>query len=152
MVLRASVARRSAQRLGLALAGATLLCGCLGDLPPDPEDQSLEIIVGNPDPEHGPCLLNVDEVGAGLHEVTPMSMAGNATVRILDPSGAVVFERAVGEHPATGGGREVLEQEQGSVRLDAGDHRVECTVSGGTSTVDLVVVPARPGFEEGGAR
>ena len=144
------MASRRGQRLGVAIVGATLLSGCLGgDLPSDPETQSLEIIAGNPDPEHGPCLLNVDEVGAGSHEVTPMSMAGDATVRILDPSGAVVFERAIAEHPAEGGGHEVLEEEQGLVRLEAGHHRVECTSSDGTHTADLLVVPARPGYEEG---
>jgi len=121
----------------------------MGDPPPDPEVQSLEIVAGNPDPEYGPCLLNVEEVGAGSHEVTPMSMAGDATVRILDPSGAVIFERAISEHPADGGDLEVLEHEQGSVRLEAGDHRVECTSSDGTHTADLLVVPARPGYEEG---
>ena len=142
---------RTAPRLGAALVGATLLSGCLGgDVPSDPEDQSLEIVVGNSDPEYGPCLLNVDEVGAGSHEVTPLSMAGDATVRILDPSGAVLFERAIGEHPVGGGGREVLEEEQGVVRLEAGDHRVECTSSDGTHTADLLVVPARPGYQEDG--
>jgi hypothetical protein len=83
---------------GTRLAGVVLLCGCLGDQPPDPEVQSLEIVVGNADPEHGPCLLNVEEVGAGTHEVIPVSMGGSATVRIVDPSGAVLYERAVEEH------------------------------------------------------
>lgn len=106
--------------------------------------------MGNADPEYGPCMLNVVEVGAGSHEVTPMSMAGDATVRILDPAGAVLFERSIGEHPAEGGGHEVLEEEQGSVRLEAGDHRVECASSDGTHTADLLVVPARPGYEEAG--
>ncbi len=144
------MASRRVQRLGLALAGATLLCGCFGDPPPDPEVQPLEIVAGNPDPEYGPCLLNVDEVGAGTHEVTPLSLAGNATVRILDPSGAVIFERAIEEHRLEGGGHEVLVEDQGSVRLGAGDHRVECTLSDGTHTTELLVVPARPGYEEGG--
>ena len=121
-------------------------------MPSDPETQSLEIVVGGADPEFGPCVLNVDEVGAGTHEVTPMSTAGDAVVRILDPSGAVLFERAVAEHPVEGGGQEVLEEEQGSVLLEAGDHRVECASSDGTHTADLLVVPARPGYEEGGTR
>jgi hypothetical protein len=85
----------------------------MGDLPPDPEVQPLELIVGNPDPDHGPCLLNVGEVGAGTHDVTPMTMAGKARVRILDPSGAVVFKRTMRQHPAEGGGREVLQQLRG---------------------------------------
>ena len=112
----------------------------------------MEIVAGNPDPEYGPCLLNVDEVGAGTHEVTTMSMAGDATVRILDPSGAVTFERAVEQHPLEGGGHEVLAEEQGSVRLEAGEHRVECSVSGGTHVIELLVVPSRPGYDEGRTR
>lgn len=106
--------------------------------------------MGNSDPEYGPCLLNVDEVGAGTHDVTPMSMAGSATVRILDPSGEKIFERAIEEHRLQGGGHEVQEEDQGSVRLGAGDHRVECTASDGTHTTELLVVPARPGYDEGG--
>ena len=111
----------------------------------------MEIIAGNPDPEYGPCLLNVDEVGAGTHDVIPMAMAGSATVRIVDPTGAIVFERVVEEHALQGGGHEVLEEDQGSVRLGAGDHRVECTVSDGTHVTELLVVPARPGYDEAGA-
>ena len=149
-VRRRLVPGRIAQRLGLALAGATLLCGCLGDPPPDPETQPLEIIAGNPDPEYGPCLLNVDEVGAGTHELTSMSMAGSATVRILDPSGAVIFERRLDEHAAEAGGHEVQGEAPESVRLGPGDHRVECTLSDGTHTTGLLVVPARPGYDEGG--
>jgi hypothetical protein len=131
---------------GFALAGIGLLSGCMGDPPPDPEVQPLEIIVGNPDPDYGPCLLNVEEVGAGTHEVTPVTMAGKARVRILDPSGVVVFKRTIQEHPAEGGGHEVLEEEQGTVRLEAGKHRVECTLTDGTHSTSLRVVPARPGY------
>jgi hypothetical protein len=109
----------------------------------------LEIIAGNPDPEYGPCLLNVEEVAAGTHEVTPMSMAGPVTVRIVDPSGAVIFERAIDEHSLEGGGHEVPLGDEGSVRLAAGEHRVECRLSDGTHTVELLVVPARPGYEQG---
>lgn len=133
------------QRFGLAIAGIGLLSGCLGDPPPDPEVQPLEIIVGNSDPESGRCLLNVDEVGAGTHDVTPMTMAGKAKVRILDPSGAVVFERTIEEHPAEGGGLQVPRTDQGSVFLAAGEHRVECILADGTHATSLRVVPARPG-------
>lgn len=146
----AFVAGRTVQRLGVALAGVTLLCGCLGDPPPDPEVQPLEIVAGNPDPEYGPCLLNVDEVGAGTHAVTSLSVKGRATVRILDPSGAVIFERAITEDASEGGGHAALVEDQGSVRLGAGDHRVECVLSDGTHTTELLVVPPRPEYEEGG--
>ena len=141
----------TARRLAVALTAAASLCGCLGDPPPDLEVQPLEIVAGNPDPEHSPCLLNVDEVAAGTHDVTPLSLAGQATVRILDPSGAAVFERTIEEHRLQGGGHEVLPEDQGSVRLGEGDHRVECTVSGGTHSTALLVRPARPGYEEDGA-
>lgn len=137
---------RTAQRLGIALAGIGLVSGCMGDPPPDPEVQPLEIIVGNPDPEYGPCLLNVDEVGAGTHDVTPVAMAGKARVRILDPSGAVVFKRTIQEHPAEGGGHEVVQEDQGTVRLQAGEHRVECVLADGTHATSLRVVPARAGY------
>ena len=137
----AFVAGRTAQRLGVALAGLTLLCGCLGDPPPDPTVQPLEIIAGNPDPRYGPCLLDVNEVGAGTHEVAPLSLQGKATVRILDPSGAVIFERAIEAAASEGEGREVLGEDPGSVRLEAGDHRVECVLSEGTHTTELLVAP-----------
>ena len=139
------MAGRTGQRLGVALAAVTLLCGCLGDPPPDPEVQPLEIIAGNPDPGYGPCSLNVDEVGAGTHEVTPLSLDGKATVRILDPSGAVVFKRTIQEHSAEGEGHEVMQKDHGTVRLRAGEHRVECILADGTHSTSLRVVPARPG-------
>jgi len=142
------MASRTAQRFGIALTGMGLLSGCFSDPPPDPEVQPLEIIAGNPDPEYGPCLLNVDEVGAGTHDVTPMSLAGKARIRILDPSGAVVFKRAIEANPAKGGGQEVMLEDQGSVRLGAGDHRVECILTDGTHFTTLRVVPARRGYEE----
>jgi hypothetical protein len=75
----------------------------------------LEIIAGNPDPEYGPCLLNVDKIGAGTHEVTPIIEEGRATVVILDPSGDVIFKRTLDEPHAT-----IQPDEQGSVRLAQG--------------------------------
>jgi hypothetical protein len=129
----------------MTIAGVVLLSGCFGDPPPDPEVQPLEIIVGNPDPDYGPCLLNIGQVGAGTHEVTPILMAaGPARVRILDPSGVVVFERTLEEHPAEGGGHQVPAADQGAVRLAAGEHRVECVLVDGTHATPLRVVPARP--------
>jgi hypothetical protein len=136
---------RSAQGLVLALAGAGLFTGCLADPPPDPEVQPLEIIAGNTDPDYGRCQLNVEEVGAGTHDVTPMTMGGKARVRILDPTGAVVFERTIDESPAEGGGQEVAPSDHATVLLAAGEHRVECILADGTHSASLRVVPARPG-------
>ena len=102
----------TAQWLGPTIAVFGLLFGCsFADPPPDPEVQPLEIVVGNPD--RGPCLLNVHEVGAGTHDVMVLSMAGEATARILDPSGKVLFKRNVKHHPAEGGGLVVTEEDQG---------------------------------------
>ena len=139
----------TAQWLGPTIAVFGLLFGCsFADPPPDPEVQPLEIVVGNPD--RGPCLLNVHEVGAGTHDVMVLSMAGEATARILDPSGKVLFKRNVKHHPAEGGGLVVTEEDQGSVQLGAGAHRVRCTTSEGTTSVRLRVVPARPGYDQSG--
>jgi hypothetical protein len=107
--------------------------GCFADPPAAPEVQPLEIVVGNPDPKYGPCLLNVDEVGAGTHDVTPGffggkgngTLAGKATVRILDPSGAAIFERTIEEHRLSeeeGGGIVIPPEDTGFVRLGEGNH------------------------------
>ena len=138
--------------LGSALAGASLLCGCMGDPPPDPEVQPLEVVAGNPDPEYGPCILNVPQVAVGTHDVTAFSMGGPATVRIVDPSGRALFTRAVPGGAAEGGGPEVSAGDDQSVRLAEGKHRVECVLPTGTHTIDLLVAPARPGYTQGGLR
>jgi hypothetical protein len=136
-------ATRAVRHLAPTLASIALLSGCIGDPPPDPENQPLEIIAGNPDPTYGPCVLNVDEVGAGTHEVMPLTLAGEARVRILDPSGAVVFKRRIEEHSTEGGGS--VENVAGTVRLESGDYRVECILADRTHSTSLRVVPARPG-------
>ncbi|MFP5252679.1 MAG: hypothetical protein ACLGH4_02660 [Actinomycetes bacterium] len=133
------------RRLGLTLAGVALLSGCLGDPPPDPDIQPLEIVVGHPDPDHDQCLLNVEEVGAGTHEVTPVTTAGKARVRILDPEGAVLFERTVHPAPPEGEEGEVVLEDPEAVRLEEGGHRVECIVADRRHSTGLRVVPAEPG-------
>jgi hypothetical protein len=127
-----------------------LLGGCaLSDAPPDPEVQPLEIIAGSSVRPERPCLLNVSRVRAGTHKVVIGSESGPATVRLVDASGRAVLQRRVDSHPAEGGGFEVNESDQGSVRLDTGDYRVECRLRGkGAYTVRLRVDPARPGFGE----
>lgn len=142
MGLSAKALALTAQRFGIAFAGMGLFSGCMGDPPPEPEVQPLEIIVGNPDPTYGPCVLNVDEVGAGTHGVTSVAMAGSARVRIVDPSGAVVYERAIQEEPAMIESEDVMQEDQQTVDLQAGDHRVECILADGTHSASLMVVPA----------
>ena len=130
---------------------ALLLSGCLSDEPPPPEEQPLEVIVNAPDSDYPECALNVDEVGAGTHEVTPISSVDGARIRIVAPSGKVVYRRTTHVKRAEGGGLEVTEEDLGSVRLRAGDYRVECVRPDKTLTQTLAVVPARPGFEPGQA-
>jgi hypothetical protein len=77
-------------------------------------------------------------------------LAGKATVRILDPSGAVIFKRTLESQAAKTGGHEVMLEDQGSLPLGTGNHRVECILSDGTHTTELLVAPARPEYEEGG--
>ena len=67
---------RVLRRVGVAFAAPPLLFGCFGDPPPDPEVQPLEVVVGNPDPKFGPCILDVQQVAAGTHDVTAISMGG----------------------------------------------------------------------------
>ena len=138
------------QRGGVALAGTSLLCGCMSDPAVDPEVQPLEIVAGNPDPKYGPCILNVEQVAAGVHDVVAIPMGGPATVRIVDPSGRAIFRRAVQGGAAEGEGSEVLAGDDQSVRLAERQHRVECVLPTGTHTLDLLVVPARPGYTPGG--
>ena len=64
------------QRVGVALAGTSLLCGCLSDPAVDPEVQPLGFVAGNPDPKFGRCILDVQQVAAGTHDVTAISMGG----------------------------------------------------------------------------
>lgn len=141
--------RRGAQRFGAALAGASVLSGCyFSDEPPEPEVQPLEIIAGEPDPKYEPCVLNVDEVGAGTHEVMPISVEGRATVRILDPEGDVIFKRTVDDDD--GADSTIPPEWERSVGLQPGNHRVECILPDGTHTVELLVVPARPESKNSG--
>lgn len=120
-----------------------LLAGCLGDPPVDPEVQPLEVVVGS-----GTCVLNVPEVGAGMHAVMVVHELGNAagsrggTARLLDAGGTVLFEGDTTEHRASE-----------PVRLEEGTYRVECAPDDGPgSSVALRVKAARPGYglEDGG--
>lgn len=144
--------RRPPSALVLA-AGAPLLTGCLfADPPPPPENAPIEVVATSSVKPDEDCLLNRDEVGAGPHQVVLISEQGPADVRVLDETGRPVFEGHVepqdGEHlPEEVEAHEVPPTPL--LRLAAGTYRVECTPEGGpTSTADLRVVPARPGFED----
>lgn len=143
--------RRTALSAALAVA---LLAGCFSDPPPPPEVQPLEIIATNSVQPDRFCQLNVPEVGAGPHEVHLISELGPAVVRVLDPDGTVILEETV--VPQVFEGDEDPQDlpvgqlpEVPVLRLGAGVHTIECMPDGRTtSTAELRVVPARPGFED----
>jgi len=139
-------------RLAWAVGAVVLLGGCvMGDPPPDPEVQPLEIVAGSSVRPDRPCILNVRSVRAGTHEVVLISESGPARIRIIDSSRRAVFQGRADSHPAKGGGFEGTEGERGSVRVVAGDYQVECSLRDkGTHITKLHVDPARPGFDEQG--
>ena len=129
--------KSSGSRPTLAAAAASLLlAGCFGDPPPDPEVQPLEVVVGSRSQPDQPCILNVDEVAAGDHEVSVISeREGAARVVLRTAAGSVVFEAS--------GGQPAPEEAPASVTLTPGDHLVQCLSDGAVlGEVPLRVVPA----------
>lgn len=150
-----TVSRRVAGARLSTAAALPLLAGCtfMGDPPPAPEVQPLEVVVGSQMRPENPCILNVRQVGAGTHDVIVISESAQATVRILDGAGVVVFETEEAQpNPQMAGEQEVRALEAGPdrrVRLESGSYSVECApVDGRVSRTTLRVVPARPGFED----
>lgn len=81
------------------------------------------------------CMLNVDALAPGDHDVLVVAVDARSRVRIVDPSGAEVF-RAAGEPAAAS-------PVDGSVSLEVGTYRVVCDIEdGATATVPLRVRPA----------
>lgn len=127
-------------RRRLAVTALLLATGCTGDPPPEPEVQPLEVVVASRTADQ-PCLLNVPEVAAGEHEVSVLAERA-ATVLIRDSAGTVIFQADATTQDPDG----PLVAVQGSVRLSAGEHVVECRPEGAaTSTTGLRVAPARTG-------
>lgn len=147
-------------RVGFALLGLLALSGCsaldpLSDGPVDPEVQPLEVVVNSHSRPETPCLLNVDKVRAGNHDVTVIGESGHARVRIVDERGRVVFRTdnagqrietdADGEVTIIGGEGEGMGP---TARLAAGRYTVECRPeTGEAGEAALRVLPARPGHD-----
>lgn len=106
------------------LAALASLSGCFGDPPPAPEVAPIEVVVGSRGTPSGPCLLNRDEVAAGVHDVTVIAERGPARVVLTDETGDVVLD--VGAAPGSVG-------QVASVRLDEGHHVVRCRIEGGAA-------------------
>jgi hypothetical protein len=95
--------------------------------------QPLEVVVGGP---AGACVLSLDAVAPGVHEVVVIAQGSTARVVIRDPSGRVVFRD---EEAADGSAGSDLP----GVRMGIGSHRVTCSSDEGTrGTAQLRVVPA----------
>ncbi len=144
--------------VAVALLGLWGLPGCaaldpISDPPVDLEVQPLEVVVNSRSRPETPCLLNVEKVRAGDHDVTVIGESGYARVRIVDGQGRVVFRTDnAGQRIETDEDGEVTiigGKEEGMgppARLKTGTYTVECRPeTGETGEVALRVLPARPG-------
>jgi hypothetical protein len=107
----------------------------------DPSVQSLEIVVDSLTGKG--CVLNVEEVGAGNHEVVVIAVASPSRVRIVNRSGRVVYEAsAEPQDPEDQEEGEAAGTAPGFVTLTEGRYRVECRSDGGTNeSAELNVLP-----------
>ncbi len=138
----------------LTTLAVALLAGC-GDPPPDPEVQPIEVVVNSDSRLSTPCLLNVDEVRAGNHEVSIVGVSGYAQVNIVDEDARVVFRSDnAGQRIETNDAGEVTiygAEGKGTgppARLEAGTFTVQCRPENGVAgEATLRVLPARAGHE-----
>ncbi len=143
--------------MGLATLGLLALPGCAGldpisDGPEDPEVQPLEVVVNSPSRPDTPCLLNVEEVRAGVHGVSVIGESGYVRIRIRDERGRVVFRTDnAGQRIETDedGNKTIIGAGEGDgppARLATGTYTVECRPrTGEAREAALRVLPARPG-------
>jgi hypothetical protein len=85
----------------------------------------LEVVAGSSVQPEQPCLLNRDEVGAGVHEVLVVAELGAATVRLEDARGQVLAQWDVDPGAGEGG------HQTGEVRLSEGQYLFACELAGG---------------------
>jgi len=145
----------------LAVVTAALLGGCAGleplsDPAPDPEVQPIEVVVNSDSRPQTPCLLNVDEVRAGNHEVRIVGVSGYARVDIVDEDGRLVFGTDnAGQRIETNGAGEVTSIHGGDgegsgspARLGPGTYTVQCRPKNGApGQATLRGLPARAGHK-----
>jgi hypothetical protein len=143
----------------LTLVTTVLLAGCaawdpISDPPPDPEVQPIEVVVNSDSRPKTPCLLNVDEVHAGSHEVSIVGVSGFARVNIVDENARVVFRMDnAGQRIETNDAGEVTTihgaEGEGAgppARLEPGTFTVQCRPENGVAgEATLRVLPARAG-------
>ena len=134
----------SPRRLALTLAGGVLgvlvlvmvLMFSMGDPPPDPSTAPLEVVVN--DAEDGRCILNREDVAAGVHEFVVIAEGSGATVELRDQTGQTVFQPE--DPPASAVG----EQQEGAgvVELVEGRYTVVCQYPGGATDEARLIVTA----------
>src|SRR3954447_7926766 len=128
----------------LTMVTIALLAGCaaldpISDPPPDPEVQPIEVVVNSDSRPQTPCLLNVEQLRAGDHEVRIVGVSGYARINIVDEDARVVFHTDnAGQRIETNDAREVTtirgaEGEGGgpAARLAPGTYTVQCRPKNG---------------------
>ena len=95
--------------------------------------QPLEVVV---EEAKRTCMLNVDRVAPGRHDVLVIAVDADSRVLIRDRSDRVVFRQAVEAG-------DTLVEEVRAVALRLGTYDVECRTGSATMNVELPVVPAR---------
>lgn len=133
----------STRRLALILFGGVLgvfllvllLMFSMGDPPPDPSTAPLEVVANSPD--DGRCLLNREDVAAGMHEVSVITERSDATVALRDETGQTVFQS---EDPQVPPADE--EPEPAGVELVEGQYTVICQYPDGTTGETPLTVTA----------
>jgi hypothetical protein len=126
-------------------------CGMFAEETVAPEQRALEVVVAGSGPKGDRCQVNYAEVGAGNHPVAIIASDGQATVRIVNGSGLVVFQAdsVSPQQPSSAGSDEepvmvAADESSQTVRLDAGEYQVECLSGGSTFESPLHVVLTRP--------
>ncbi|WP_139186294.1 hypothetical protein [Arthrobacter subterraneus] len=133
----------SARRPALILFGGVLgvillvllLLSSMGDPPPDPSTAPLEVVANSPD--DGRCLLNREDVAAGVHEVAVITESSGATVVLRDEAGQTVFQS---EDPQVPPADE--EPEATGVELVEGQYTALCQYPDGTTGETPLTVTA----------
>lgn len=114
---------------GLAFAAFSYFAVPESSEPGDWSTQPLEVIA-----DDGVCLLNVESVAPGKHEVYVIAVSAPAEVLVRDDTGRVVLRHSAQPDTKTGMAP--------AVELRLGVYEVECRSAGSSSSVSLRVVDA----------
>lgn len=138
----------STRRLALIVAGGllaafvlvfgsmSLLSFLMSDPPPDRSEATLEFIAI--DADDGKCLLNREDVAAGVHEFWVITQDSGATVELHDETGNAVFWS---DDPQRS---EVVRGQEGNdaLELEEGRYTLVCRYPGGPTGETTLTVTA----------